>query len=102
MIDCLMLIAQMHEKGVLQPTPTQNVQMMRSEPREGDPNVSMVLRSDANTGEDKEKQPGDDVWVCKTPTKVSELDSGRAKKINIQGASRRSLLQVVGIYQRWI
>ena len=43
MIDCPTLIAQMHEKGVLQPNQTQNIQMMRSKPREEDPNVNMVL-----------------------------------------------------------
>ena len=55
MIDCLTLIAQMREKGVLQPTLMQNIQMMRSEPREEDPNVNMVLRSGVTTGEDKGK-----------------------------------------------
>lgn len=60
MIDCLTLIAQMHEKGVLQPTPMQNIQMMRFEPREEDPNVNMILRSGATMGEDKGKQPKED------------------------------------------
>jgi len=46
----------MQEKGVLQSTPTQNIQMMKVEPREEDPNMNMVLRSDATTGEDKGKQ----------------------------------------------
>lgn len=32
MVDYPTLISQMHEKGVLQPTSTQNVQMMRLEP----------------------------------------------------------------------
>ena len=35
--DCPSLIAKMHKKGVLQPPPTKNLQMMRSEPREEDP-----------------------------------------------------------------
>jgi len=50
-----MLITQMHEKGVLQPTPTQNIQMMRYELREEDPNMNMVLRSGATIEEDNEK-----------------------------------------------
>lgn len=33
-----------------------NIQMMRSEPCEEDPNVNMMLRSGATTGEDKRKQ----------------------------------------------
>lgn len=49
------LIAQMREKGVLQPTPTQNIQMMRSKPREEDPNMNMVLRSGETIGEAKGK-----------------------------------------------
>ena len=83
-VDFLTLITQMREKGVLQPASTQNIQMMRTEPCEGDPNVNIVLRSGMNIGEDKEKQPGDDVWVCKTPTKASELDSGCTKEMDME------------------
>lgn len=72
MIDYPTLIAQMREKGVLQPPPTQNIQMMRLEPCEEDPNVNMMLRSDATTGEDKGKQPKEDTWVHKAPTKELE------------------------------
>jgi len=66
----------MREKGVLQSTPTQNVQMMKAEPHEEDPNVNMVLRSGANTGEDKGKQPGEDTWARKAPVKqpMSDLE----------------------------
>jgi len=46
---CPTLIARLHEKGVLQPPPTQNLQMMRSRPCEEDPNVSIVLRSGMTT-----------------------------------------------------
>jgi len=56
MVDFPTLIAQMHEKGLLQPTPTQNIQMMRFELCEEDPNVNMVLRIGATTREDKGKQ----------------------------------------------
>lgn len=60
MVDCSMLIAQMCEKGVLQPTPTQNIQMMRFEPYEEDPIVNMILRSSKTTGGDARKQPEQD------------------------------------------
>jgi len=55
MVDCPTVIAQMHEKWVSQPTPTQNIEMTRFEPREENPNVNMVLRSGATMGEDKTK-----------------------------------------------
>jgi len=38
-----MLIARIGEKGALPPQLTQNLQMMRSEPREEDQNVNIVL-----------------------------------------------------------
>ena len=59
-VDFPTLIAQMREKGVLQTTPTQNIQMMKIELREGDPNMNMMLRSGATTREDKRKQPEED------------------------------------------
>lgn len=46
--------------------------------------MNMVLRSGTNTGEDKEKQPGDNVWVRKTPTKASELYLGCTKEIDME------------------
>lgn len=73
------LIAQMCEKRVLQSTPTQNIQMMRSEPREEDPNVNMLLRSGATTGEDNGKKLKDDTWVCRAPKKEPEFDLECAK-----------------------
>ena len=33
--------------------------MVRSEPREEDPSINMVLRSDATTGGDVREQPGE-------------------------------------------
>jgi len=50
--DYLTLIAKLREKGVLHPPPTQNLQIMRSEPCEEDPNVNMMLRSNMTTGDD--------------------------------------------------
>jgi len=41
--DCPTLIARIRDKGALLPPLTQNLQMMRSEPREEDPNVNIVL-----------------------------------------------------------
>ena len=43
--------------------------MMRYELREEDPNVNMMLRSRATTGEDKGKKPEDDTWVRKAHMK---------------------------------
>ena len=53
--DCPLLIARMCEKGVLQSPPIQNLQMMRFEPREEDPNVNMMLKSGMTMGDDKGK-----------------------------------------------
>jgi len=41
--DCPTLIARLRDKGALQPPSTQNLQMMRSEPCEEDPNVNVML-----------------------------------------------------------
>ena len=54
-IDYPTLITNMCEKGVFQPPPTQNIQMMRYELCEEDPNVNMILRSGVTIGEDKGK-----------------------------------------------
>lgn len=64
----------MHEKGVLQPTPTQNFQMMRSEPCEEYPNINMVLRSDETTGGDAQKEFVEDVKGCNVPTKEPNFE----------------------------
>ena len=53
--DCPTLIARIHDKGVFPPPPTQNLQMMRSELREEDPNVNIVLKSGIMTRDDKGK-----------------------------------------------
>lgn len=49
-----MLIAKMLEKKNQQTT--QNIQMMRAEPREEDHSINIVMRSGIATGEDKGKQ----------------------------------------------
>lgn len=71
----------MCEKRVLQPTtPTQNIQRMRSELCEEEPNMNMMLRSGATTGEDKGKQPEEDTWVRKAPTKETKFDLEHARE----------------------
>jgi len=65
MIDCPTLIAQIREKRVEQHMAMQNIRMMRSKPREEDPNVNMMLRSGAATREDKWKLTKDSARVCK-------------------------------------
>jgi len=53
---------------------------MRSEPHEEDPNVNMILRSGMTIREDKGKQPKEDTWVRKAPTKEPRIDLNRAKE----------------------
>ena len=53
--DCPTLIVKLREKWVLQPPLTQNMQMMRSELREEDLNVNIVLRSGITSDDDKGK-----------------------------------------------
>jgi len=54
--------------------------MMRFEQREKDPNVNLMLRSGAATGEDKGKLTEEGLGVCKTPTKKPEFNLECAKK----------------------
>ena len=54
--------------------------MMKSEPREEDPNVNIVLQSGITIGDDKGKQPKESVWVCKAPTKEPKFDLEHAKE----------------------
>ena len=68
------LIVRLCEKGVLQPPLTQNLQMMRSEPCEEDPNVNMILRSGMTMGDDKRKHPEESTWVRKALEKEPEFD----------------------------
>ena len=92
MVDCSTLITQMCEKGVLYPTPTQNIQMMRSEPCKEDPNVNTMLQNGGTTGEDKGKQPEENTWVRKAPTKKPEFDLDRAKETFME--AKKSFVEV--------
>jgi len=52
---CPTLIARIRNIGALPPQSTQNLQMLRFEPCEEDPNVNIVLRSGVATGDAKGK-----------------------------------------------
>ena len=54
--------------------------MMRSELHKEDPNVNIVLRNGITIGDDKGKQPEDNTWVRKAPTKEAEFDLERARE----------------------
>ena len=54
-IDFPTLITKMCKKGVFQPSLTQNIQMMRSERHEEEPNLNMMLRCGMAMGEDIRK-----------------------------------------------
>lgn len=81
MVDYLTLITQMHKKGVLQPTPTQNVQMMKSEPLKEDPRVNMVLRSGIAIKGDAWKQSAEDKKGHDAPTREIEFEVEQVKKM---------------------
>ena len=76
-----MLIAGLHEKGVLLPHSTQNLLMMRAEPCKEDPNVNIVLQSGIAMGENKGKQPEESTWVRKPPVKEVVFDLEHARKM---------------------
>lgn len=77
---CPVLLEKIREKGVQPQQPTQNLQMMRVEPREEDPNVNIVLRSGVTSGKDKGKQSEESTWVCKALEKEVEFDLERARE----------------------
>ena len=52
---CPILMANMQEKKAQPQHPTQNLQMMKAEPCEEDPNVNIMLRSRIATGDNKGK-----------------------------------------------
>jgi len=54
--------------------------MMRVEPCEEDPKISIVLGTGATTGEDKGKQPEEGEWVRKSPEKETGFDLEHAKE----------------------
>lgn len=62
--------------------------MMRSEPREDEPSVNIVMRSGISTGEDKGKQLEVDGWVCKAAEKQVGLDLSKVKE-NFMEAKKR-------------
>lgn len=49
--------------------PTQNIQMMRAEPREEDHSTNIVTRSGMDTSVDNRKKLETDGWVCKATEK---------------------------------
>ena len=53
---------------------------MRSEPREEDPTVNLMLRSGFMIGGDKGKKPKESMWVCKAPAKEPKFDLERTKE----------------------
>ena len=83
-----MLIARICEKGALPPPPTQNLQMMRSEPREEDPNVNIVPRSGITMGDDKGKQLEDITWVRKALAKEAEFDLEHTRETFMEANKR--------------
>jgi len=58
--------------------------MMRTEPREEDLNVNILLRSGIAMGDDKGKQPTDNAWVHKALEKEDEFDLERAREMFIE------------------
>jgi len=60
--------------------PTQNIQMMRSEPREDDPSVNIMIRTGIATGEDKGKHPEENGWVRKATKKEVGFNLSKAKE----------------------
>ena len=81
----------LRDKGILQPPPTQNLQMMRSKPCKEDPNVNIVLKSDITIGDDKGKQPEEGVWVHKAPTKEPKFYLQHAKEAFME--SKKSFIE---------
>lgn len=79
--DCPTLIARIRDKGALPLQATQNLKRMRSELREGDLNVNIVLRRGITTGDDKGKQPKDNTWARKSLEKETKFDLEHAREI---------------------
>jgi len=87
-----MLIVRLHDKGALQPPLTQNLQMMRYEPRDEDPNVKIVLRSGIMTRDENGKQLEDSSWVHKALTKEVDFDLEHAKETFMEAKKRLPLM----------
>lgn len=95
--DFPVLLAKICEKGAQPQQPTQNLQMMRVEHQEEDPNVNIVLWSGVVTGEDKGKKPKEIEWVCKALEKEVRFDLEhvretfmKAKKSFVEASTSRS------------
>lgn len=82
MVDYSTLIAQIHEKGVLQSPPTQNIQMMRAEPREEDPSINMVLRSGTTIGGNPQEERAEGGKRRDTATKKHDFEPEQGKKMS--------------------
>jgi len=70
---------------------------MRSEPREEDPNVNMMLRSATAIGEDKGKQPEEDTWAHKAPTKEPKFNLKHAKETFMEAKKSFTKASTLGI-----
>lgn len=58
--------------------------MLKAEQHAEDPNMNMMLRSGATMGDYKGKQPAEDAWVRKAPTKQPEFDLECAKETSME------------------
>jgi len=71
--------------------------MMRSEPREGDPNVNMMLRSGTTMREDMGKHPEESTWVRKAPTKEAKFDLECGKETFMEAKKSFTEASTLGI-----
>lgn len=78
--DYHVLIAKMCKNGTQPQQHTQNLQMIRAEPCEKDPNVNIVLCSGMTIGEDKGNQLGENEWVPKALEKEDVFNLEQAKE----------------------
>jgi len=81
----------MREKGVLQATPTQNIQMMPSEPGKEDPSINMVLRSDATIEGNMWQKHAEDGKSRNAPTKEPNSETEQVMKTS--GEAQRSVVE---------
>ena len=94
LLDCPMLIAQIHEKRTAPPTTTQNVQMIRAEPHDEEPKVNMVLRSGAiSEGDQSKPYKGPSMLTTFIETCMKLLRDNRAVK---------RLQEVINKYAGWV
>ena len=95
--DCPTIIVRVHDEGALQPPLTQNLQMMRSKPREEGSNVKIMLRSSITIGDEKGKQPKEIAWVHKAPRKEPEFDLERPKETFMEAKKSFTEASTLGI-----